>query len=76
MRQQYLQDYIAEALKARDEDKVNLRGYFCWSLMDNFEWTSGYLRRFGLVRCSPDKLDRIPKGAYYTYRDMIRKSCR
>ena len=76
MRQQYLQDYIAEALKARDEDKVNLRGYFCWSLMDNFEWTSGYLRRFGLVRCSPDKLDRIPKGAYYTYRDMIRKLCR
>ena len=76
MRQKYLQDYIAEALKARDEDKVDLRGYFCWSLLDNFEWTSGYLRRFGLVRCSPDKLDRIPKGAYYTYRDMIRKSCR
>ena len=76
MRQKYLQDYISEALKARDEDKVDLRGYFCWSLLDNFEWTSGYLRRFGLVRCSPDKLDRIPKGAYYTYRDMIRKSCR
>jgi len=74
MRQKYLQDHIAEVLKARDEDKVNLRGYFCWSLLDNFEWTSGYLRRFGLVRCSPDNLERIPKGAYYTYRDIIQKA--
>lgn len=74
MRQQYLQDYIAEALKARQEDKVDLRGYFCWTLLDNFEWTSGYLRRFGLVRCSPDQLDRIPKGAYQTYREIIQKS--
>ena len=71
MRQQYLRDYIAEALKAKNEDKVNLRGYFCWTLMDNFEWTSGYLRHFGLVRCSPDDLTRIPKGSYYTYRDII-----
>ena len=73
MRQMYLRDYIAEALKARDADHVNLRGYFCWSLLDNFEWTSGYLRHFGLVRCTPEKLERIPKGAYYTYREIIRE---
>ena len=74
MRQEYLRDYIAEALKARNEDNVNLRGYFCWTLLDNFEWTSGYLRHFGLVRCSPGNLERVPKGSYYTYRDMIRQN--
>ena len=72
MRQTYLRDYIAEALKARELDQVDLRGYFCWSLLDNFDWTNGYLRHFGLVRCTPEKLERIPKGAYYTYREIIR----
>ena len=74
MRQKYLQDYIAEALKAKNEDNVNLRGYFCWTLLDNFEWTSGYLRHFGLVRCTPQKLERIPKGSYYTYKNIIKNN--
>ena len=74
MRQQYLRDYIAEALKAKSEDNVNLCGYFCWTLLDNFEWTSGYLRHFGLVRCTPEKLERIPKESYFTYRDIIQQN--
>lgn len=63
MRQEYLKAYTASCLAARDEDGVDVRGYFCWTLLDNFEWTSGYARHFGLVRCTPSDLTRIRKGA-------------
>lgn len=56
MRSDFLKDYTAAMLAARDEDGVNVRGYFCWTLMDNFEWTSGYSKHFGLIRTSPDDL--------------------
>lgn len=71
MRQDFLRDYTAECLKARDIDGVDLRGYFCWTLLDNFEWCQGYDRHFGLIRCSPRDLTRIPKGGYYAYQQII-----
>lgn len=71
MRQEYLKAYTASCLAARDEDGVDVRGYFCWTLLDNFEWTSGYARHFGLVRCTPSDLTRIRKGGFRTYRDII-----
>jgi beta-glucosidase len=50
---------------------VNLKGYFVWSLLDNFEWSEGYTPRFGLVRIDYDSLERIPKGSYYWYSKVI-----
>ena len=70
-RSDFIREYVREALAAKEDAHVNLRGYFYWSLLDNFEWTSGYQRHFGLVRCSPDDLRRRPKKSFYDYQTMI-----
>ena len=71
MRQDFIKSYTAECLKARDIDKVDVRGYFCWTMLDTFEWNQGYNRHFGLVRCTPQDLTRIRKGGFFTYQDII-----
>lgn len=71
MRQNFLKSYTAACLAAKEIDNVDVRGYFCWTLLDDFEWNNGYNRHFGLVRCSPEELTRIPKGSFFTYRDII-----
>ena len=70
----YLTEYINAVLEARDSDKVNVAGYFCWSLLDNFEWAHGYCKTFGIIACSPQDTTRIPKKSYYVYRDIISKN--
>jgi beta-glucosidase len=50
---------------------IDVRGYFCWSLLDNFEWAEGYAKRFGLVRVDFETLDRTPKASYDWYRSFI-----
>ncbi len=54
---------------------ANLKGYFVWSLMDNFEWLSGYGPRFGLVRVDYTTQKRIPKLSAYWYQEVIEKNC-
>ena len=49
-----------------------MRGYFVWSLMDNFEWAEGYARRFGLVHVDYATLERTPKASYHWLRDVLR----
>jgi len=69
-RQSYLQEYLAGAANAVAQG-VPLRGYFAWSLFDNFEWAWGYWKRFGLVYIDYATLERVPKGSFYWYRDFI-----
>jgi beta-glucosidase len=69
-RRAYLESYINAAGRAIGEG-VPLRGYFTWSLLDNFEWAWGYWKRFGLVYVDYATLERIPKGSFYWYRDFI-----
>jgi beta-glucosidase len=50
---------------------VPVLGYFVWSLLDNFEWTEGYAKRFGLVRVDYETLERTPRRSFEWYRDLI-----
>lgn len=54
-----------------DRKGADVRGYFIWSLMDNFEWTSGYEVKFGLYYVDRSTLDRVPKLSAKWYRDFL-----
>ncbi len=60
MRRDFLDGYLRACRQAIAEG-VDLRGYFAWSLMDNFEWAWGYERRFGICRVDYETQERIPK---------------
>ena len=60
-------DAVASAIA----DGVPVRGYFLWSLLDNFEWAFGYSRRFGIVYVDFETLERVPKDSFAWYRDFI-----
>lgn len=66
----YLRDHFEAAHRAIRAG-VPLAGYFVWSLMDNFEWSKGYLQRFGLVYVNYETQQRLPKDSLLWYRDVI-----
>jgi beta-glucosidase len=68
----FLDGYIKAMQEARGRG-VDIRGYFVWSLLDNFEWASGYRPTFGLVKVDFNTQRRIPKDSYFWYRDFIRQ---
>ncbi len=68
----YMKSYLANVELAASVDQVNVTAYFAWSLLDNFEWTAGFTKRFGLVRVElGDVPKRIPKKSFFWYRDFI-----
>jgi beta-glucosidase len=50
---------------------VDVRGYYHWSLLDNFEWADGYKQRFGLLHTHFESSQRTPKDSFFHYRDLI-----
>jgi beta-glucosidase/6-phospho-beta-glucosidase/beta-galactosidase len=66
----YLHGHFAAAGRAITEG-VDLRGYLVWSLLDNFEWSWGYAKRFGLVRCDYQTLERTVKASGRWYAEFI-----
>ena len=71
----FLSSYLSELERAAD-DGVDVRGYFLWSFMDNFEWAKGYEPRFGIVYTDYVTLERIPKDSAYWYKNYIEKHCK
>ena len=59
----YLSQHLAAVQRAIAQG-ANVQGYFCWSMLDNYEWSLGYEKRFGLVHVDFDSLKRTPKSSY------------
>ncbi len=69
----YLRSHIAACRDALDSG-VPLRGYYVWSLIDNFEWEHGYSKRFGIVRVDYGSQERIVKDSGLFYKDIIARN--
>ena len=68
----YLDGYINSMLDAINIDKVNVKGYFAWSNLDNFEWSDGYTTRFGLIYVDyANNQTRYLKESAYWYSEFI-----
>jgi len=65
LKQHFLQTRLAM------QDGVDVRGYFVWSLLDNFEWGHGYTKRFGIVRVDYETQERIVKDSGEWYANVI-----
>ena len=69
----FIKGYLGACHQAM-EDGVNLSGYFLWSLMDNFEWASGYEKRFGMTYVDFETLKRTPKQSALWYANVIEQN--
>jgi beta-glucosidase len=73
LRKQYFKKHFIQCHRLI-ESGVPLKGYFAWSLLDNFEWAEGYRKRFGIVYTNYETLERHPKDSYYFIQDVIKSS--
>ncbi|WP_182875412.1 GH1 family beta-glucosidase [Microbispora sp. H10670] len=64
--------YLDGHIRAMREADADVRGYFVWSLLDNFEWAEGYHQRFGLVHVDFETLRRTPKASYHWFADFLK----
>ncbi len=69
-RKKFYQDYLRNVLRAKNEG-VNVAGYFCWSLLDNFEWAEGYHPRFGLVHVDFETQKRTIKDSGLWFKEFL-----
>lgn len=69
-RQKFIPDYLQEVRRAI-ENGVPVGGYFYWSLLDNFEWSFGFTKRFGLIEINYETLERIIRPSALIYKKII-----
>jgi beta-glucosidase len=69
----FLRNYLTQLQRAT-ADGIPVRGYFLWSAMDNFEWSSGFGTRFGLIHVDYETLARTPKLSASFYRELIARN--
>ncbi len=67
---EYFKKYLRAVKKAIDKG-AKIKGYMAWSLIDNFEWSLGFEKRFGLIHVDFNSLKRTPKNSYYFYKNLI-----
>ncbi|KAK3421847.1 hypothetical protein EUGRSUZ_G02458 [Eucalyptus grandis] len=71
----YHNDYLTNLLASIKEDGCNVKGYFVWSLLDNWEWAAGYTSRFGLYFVDyNDKLKRYPKDSVQWFKNFLKST--
>ncbi len=68
----YLRSHLA-AIDAAREEGADVRAWLVWTLMDNFEWSHGYTKTFGLVHVDRTDLRRTPKASYHWYAELVRR---
>lgn len=71
LRRQYIESHVLAMAQAMEQG-VNARGYFVWSLLDNFEWAEGYSKRFGIVHVDYETQRRTLKRSAEWYRSLMR----
>jgi beta-glucosidase len=69
-RVQFYDDHLKAVLEAQRQG-ADVRGYFAWSLLDNYEWAEGYSSRFGIVHVDYASQTRTPKGSYRAFQGML-----
>lgn len=69
----YIEDYFSNLMKAK-KDGTDVIGYLYWSLLDNYEWSRGYSKRFGLVYVPFPETARIKKESFYFFKELIKKN--
>lgn len=74
-RVRYLADHIATAVEATSPggvaESIDLRGYYVWSLMDNFEWSGGFKQQFGLLHVDRETQTRTKKASFYWLQEVL-----
>ena len=69
----YVQGFLSSLEKALKAG-YDVRGYYLWSLMDNFEWSAGWLYKFGIMQCDKNTFELKPKKSAYFYKDFLEKN--
>ena len=70
-RARYVKDFLKEVVRA-NQDGYDVKGYYLWSLMDNFEWSAGYSTKFGICSVDPQTLERKMKRSALEYKEIIK----
>ncbi|MEM1891190.1 MAG: family 1 glycosylhydrolase, partial [Thermofilaceae archaeon] len=70
---EYLKAHIEQVWRAI-QDGIPVKGYFVWSLLDNFEWAEGYTKRFGIVYVDFKTQKRIIKSSGYWYSEVVKEN--